>query len=420
MPRNFPKAAPETDSGLARRFSNVRSMTESLAAPLSAEDQCVQSMPDASPVKWHLAHTTWFFETLVLEPYAPAYEPYDKSYAYLFNSYYESLGGRHPRPQRGLITRPSSGEVLAYRRHVDAAMLRLLKNVQSAGMAWACELGLQHEQQHQELILTDIKHALSCNPLFPCYTRSPAASHAPAPPLFWREHASGIYWAGSADDNFAFDNEQPRHRVLLAPFRLASRLTTCGEYLQFIEDGGYRRPEFWLSDGWNFVQAQAVHAPLYWMPGSGEWQVFTLNGVQPMRPGEPVVHVNFYEADAYARWCGKRLPTEFEWEAAASNEPLTGNLLEPASLHPKAAKPGDSQTYGDAWEWTRSGYEPYPGFKPWQGVASEYNGKFMSGQIVLRGGSCATPADHIRPGYRNFFPPPAQWQFSGIRLAGDV
>jgi ergothioneine biosynthesis protein EgtB len=420
MSRNIPKSVPEEDTGLTQRFLAIRAMTESLAAPLSVEDQCIQSMPDTSPVKWHLAHTTWFFETLALIPYGPGYEPYDDGYQYLFNSYYESLGDRHPRPQRGLITRPSCDEILAYRRHVDAAMLRLLDDIRSPETAWACELGLQHEQQHQELIVTDIKHALSCNPRFPRYMQGSGKPAGAAPALSWREYAGGIYWIGSPHGEFAFDNEQPRHRVLLSPFRLASRLITCGEYLAFIEDGGYRRPEFWLSDGWNIVQAQAIHAPLYWMRTADRWQVFTLQGLQPLLPGEPVVHVSFHEADAYARWCGKRLPTEFEWEAAAANEPVTGNLLDPAGLHPKTAMHGETQLYGDAWEWTRSGYEPYPGFKPWPGVASEYNGKFMCGQIVLRGGSCATPAGHIRPGYRNFFPPQARWQFSGIRLAEDA
>ncbi len=418
MSRNAPKPAVDSGADLAGRFLTVRMLTEALAAPLSAEDQCVQSMPDASPVKWHLAHTSWFFETLVLARFMAGYRPYDERYGYLFNSYYEFLGDRHPRPQRGLITRPSCGDIMGYRRHVDLAMRRLLEGGWSTQIGWACEIGVQHEQQHQELILTDIKHALSCNPLLPAYVERHNRSEAGADQLSWREYAGGIDWIGSAPDNFAFDNEQPRHRVLLAPFRLASRLTNCGEYLRFMEDGGYDRPEFWLSDGWNFVQTQRIRAPLYWIERAGNWQLFTLNGIQPFRSGEPVVHVSFYEADAYARWCGKRLPTEFEWEAAAANDPVRGNLLDSAHLHPETAEWGKSQFYGDAWEWTRSGYEPYPGFKPWSGIASEYSGKFMCGQMVLRGGSCVTPVDHIRPGYRNFFPPPARWQFSGIRLCG--
>lgn len=414
------KERSEADKDVVRRYSEIREFTELLAAPLSAEDQCIQSMPDASPVKWHLGHTTWFFETMLLIPYTPSYEPYDGRYHYLFNSYYESLGARHPRPQRGLITRPSSEQVIEYRRHVDEGMARLLESNGTSNIDWLCELGLQHEQQHQELILTDIKHALSCNPLFPVYAEAEAKPASPVTPLSWREYAGGIYWAGSGDDGFAFDNEQPRHRVLLQPFRLASRLVTCGEFMRFIESDGYRRPEFWLSDGWSFVQSTGIRAPHYWTDHADGWQSFSLNGLQPVTPNEPVVHVSFYEADAYARWSGKRLPTEFEWEAAAASEPLRGNFLDRACLHPKPAGEADSQFYGDAWEWTRSAYDPYPGYRPWEGVASEYNGKFMCSQIVLRGGSCATPAGHIRPGYRNFFPPSARWQFSGIRLAEDV
>jgi len=282
------------------------------------------------------------------------------------------------------------------------------------------ELGLQHEQQHQELILTDIKHALSCNPILPAYSKLPERPDRTPVPLAWRDYADGIHWIGSGTGSFAFDNEQPRHRVLLPAFRLASRLTTCGEYLEFIRDRGYQRPELWLSDGWNFIQTQNIRAPLYWMNSEEERPIFTLGGPRPLRLAEPVVHVNFYEAEAYARWCGKRLPTEFEWETAARGEPVAGQMLQTGNLHPEPAKKGESQFYGDAWEWTRSAYDPYPGFKPWSGPASEYNGKFMCGQIVLRGGSCVTPADHIRPGYRNFFPPGARWQFSGIRLAEDA
>jgi ergothioneine biosynthesis protein EgtB len=406
---------------LTGRYKAVRELTERLAAPLGAEDQCIQSMPDASPVKWHRAHATWFFETLVLLPHAPWYRPYDERFHYLFNSYYEALGARHPRPQRGLLTRPSSDEIREYRQHVDEAILRLIAADARPEILWLCELGLQHEQQHQELILTDIKHAFYCNPLYPAYANCVIGPAAAEPGLSWREYAGGIYWIGSGTEEFAFDNEQPRHRVLLSPFRLATRLVTSGEYLEFMNDGGYRRPELWLSDGWTFVQAHGIGAPGYWSDKAGEWQVFALHGVTPLRPDEPVAHVSFYEADAYARWRGKRLPTESEWEAAAAKEPVNGNLLNLRVLHPQPASgDGLAQIYGDAWEWTRSAYEPYPGFKPWEGVAGEYNGKFMCGQIVLRGGSCVTPADHIRAGYRNFFPPSARWQFSGIRLAEDV
>jgi ergothioneine biosynthesis protein EgtB len=411
--------------GFLPRFASIRSLTAQLVAPLSDEDQCVQSMPDTSPAKWHLAHTSWFFETVVLMPHARDYVHYDQRYHYLFNSYYEVLGPHHPRPQRGLLTRPSVGEVLAYRRHVDTAMRKLFETAGEAARSvfeGLAELGLQHEQQHQELILTDIKHALSCNPLLPAYLPPQPAAVRSIVPLTWIGFAGGIVPIGHQGNDFAFDNEGPRHLVLLTPYRLANRLVTCGEYLAFMEDGGYRRPEFWLSDGWALVQSQGWSAPLYWSDDEGDWHAFTLNGMQPVKPDQPVVHVSFHEAYAYAAWAGKRLPTEFEWEAAAASEPVSGNLLDPTRPHPKAAAAGDGllQIYGDAWEWTRSSYDPYPGFKPLEGAVGEYNGKFMSGQIVLRGGSCVTPLGHVRPTYRNFFPPTARWQFSGIRLAEDA
>jgi len=407
------------------RYSAIRALSEQLAAPLGPEDQCVQSMADASPTKWHLAHTTWFFETLVLVPHAPGYTLYNPAYAHLFNSYYEALGARHPRPQRGLLTRPTIGEVLAYRGHVDEAMARLFETAsrtERARFEDMAELGLHHEQQHQELILTDIKHAFSCNPLLPVYAPPVIVAVAEAKPPEWVAFAGGIIPVGHSKDDFAFDNEGPRHLVLLRPYRLASRLTTCADYLDFIADGGYSRPEFWLSDGWVTAQSQAWTAPLYWSHGEGGWQMFTLNGLQPVRRDEPVVHVSFYEAAAFAAWAGKRLPTEFEWEAAALAQPVVGNFLDPLRPHPKpaGAATGMAQMYGDAWEWTRSSYEPYPGFRPFQGAAAEYNGKFMCGQMVLRGGSAASPQGHIRPTYRNFFPPAARWQFSGIRLAEDA
>jgi len=416
---------PDSGTDFIPRYRSVRTLTEKLAAPLGPEDQCIQSMPDASPTKWHLAHTTWFFETLVLMPYARDYVPYDSRYQYLFNSYYEALGPRHPRPQRGLLTRPTAEEVLAYRRHVDTAMERLFAHsgqTERLKFEDLAELGLNHEQQHQELILTDIKHAFSCNPLLPTYVPAVPAAVKSAPPLGWADYAGGIVPIGHAGDSFAFDNEGPRHLVVLSPYRLASRPIHCGEYLDFIADGGYRRPEFWLSDGWAMVQTQGWTAPLYWANEDGDWRIFTLNGVQPVKPDEPVVHVSFYEAAAYAAWAGKRLPTEFEWEAAAVAEPAAGNFLDPARPHPKPAPAGEriAQLYGDAWEWTRSSYDPYPGFKPLPGAVAEYNGKFMCGQMVLRGGSCATPPGHIRASYRNFFPPSARWQFSGIRLAEDA
>jgi ergothioneine biosynthesis protein EgtB len=417
--------APGGETAFLSRYTDVRALSERLAENLTPEDQCVQSMPDASPAKWHLAHTTWFFETLVLIPHAADYNPYDPRFHYLFNSYYEALGPRHPRPQRGLLTRPTVKEVFAYRRHVDAAMERLFeRNGPSERVAFeaTAELGLHHEQQHQELLLTDIKHAFSCNPLLPAYAPPTPVAVKSAPALSWPEHAGGIVPIGHSGEGFAFDNESPRHQVLLSPFRLASRLVTNGEYRAFIEDGGYRRPEFWLSDGWALAQAQGWDAPLYWSKPDGAWQMFSLMGQQPLQHDEPVVHVSFYEAAAYAAWAGKRLPTEFEWETAAKAQPVDGNFLDPARPHPRVANAGDGlmQLFGEAWAWTRSAYEPYPGFKPLPGAVAEYNGKFMCGQMVLRGASCATPEGHIRASYRNFFPPSARWQFSGIRLAEDA
>lgn len=382
-------------AGIAAQYVEVRAFSERLAAPLSAEDRGVQSMPDASPTKWHLAHTTWFFETVILSQYVQNYTPFDPAYAYLFNSYYEGLGPRHPRPQRGLLTRPSNEDVIAYRMHVDAAMNTLMAE-RGDEIAALVTLGLHHEQQHQELILTDIKHAFFSNPLMPAYL--PAKPHAPnaTSELSWATHKGGIVRVGNEGEGFAFDNEGPAHDVLLRPFRIASRAVTCGEYLAFMEDGGYHRPEFWLSDGWASVRDRNWDAPLYWISDGDAWSVFTLNGAKKLDPNETVAHVSFFEAAAYAAWANARLPTEFEWEAA---------------------KPDAT---GEVWEWTRSSYDPYPGYKPFDGALSEYNGKFMSGQMVLRGGSCATPPGHIRATYRNFFPPSARWQFSGIRLAGDI
>lgn len=425
MTRQAARCEADASTALAERFAAIRALTVTLAARLSPEDQGVQSMPDASPTKWHLAHTSWFFETFILAPFARRHAPCDARYAYLFNSYYEALGPRHPRPQRGLITRPGLSEVMAYRRHVDEAVGALWEQADEAAraaMAPAVELGLHHEQQHQELILTDIKHAFSCNPLLPAYAPPAPPADRPAPPLRWIDYPGGVVAIGHDGGGFAYDNEKPRHDVLLAPYRLASRPVTCGEYLAFMEDDGYARPELWLSDGWAWAQSQGWSAPAYWLKEEGGgWRAFTLNGVRALDPEEPVVHVSLYEAAAYAAWTDKRLPTEFEWEAAAAREPLAGRFLDPARPHPAPApeQQGLSQIYGDVWEWTRSAYDPYPGFRPFTGAAGEYNGKFMVGQIVLRGGSCATPAGHIRPGYRNFFPPAARWQFSGVRLAED-
>jgi len=405
-----PAAACGARAALAARHEQVRAHTLALAAPLSPEDQCVQSMPDASPAKWHLAHTSWFFETVVLAPHVPGYRLFDARWAHLFNSYYESLGSRHPRPQRGLLTRPSLVEVHAYRAHVDEGVQALLASADEA--CWRAvepliELGLQHEQQHQELLLTDILHLFSCSPLLPAYGAGEAPALRLVPPaLRWVEGAEGVVEIGHEGSGFAFDNETPRHRAWLQPYRIADRLVTCGEYAAFIADGGYRTPSLWLSDGWALVQAQHWNAPLYWIaPGdprapSAQWQVFGLQGLRPLDAAAPVVHLSFYEAAAYAQWAGARLPTEAEWEAAA-------------------ARPGLRELHGHAWQWTRSSYDPYPGYRPWAGALGEYNGKFMVGQVVLRGSSLATPPGHARDSYRNFFPPAARWQFSGLRLAKD-
>ncbi|WP_420376917.1 ergothioneine biosynthesis protein EgtB [Ramlibacter lithotrophicus] len=394
---------------LALQFRQVRAETRARTGGLSAEDQCVQSMPEASPGKWHLAHTTWFFEAVVLAPHAPGYEAFDGRFFHLFNSYYEALGSRHPRPQRGLLTRPGVEEVHRYREHVEVALQRFIERADAdtwAAAAPLVELGLHHEQQHQELIWTDILHAFWCNPMLPAYRSDPASAAAAPAPQRWLQRPGGIVEVGHGAASFAFDNETPRHRALLADHRIADRLVTCGEYLQFVQDGGYRQPSLWLSDGWAAVQAGGWQAPLYWMaPGdprapAAQWQVFGLHAVRPLEPAAPVSQLSFYEAAAYAQWAGARLPTEFEWEAAHG-------------------APGISQMTDHVWQWTRSSYDPYPGFRPLAGAVGEYNGKFMVGQVVLRGGSVATPDGHTRATYRNFFPAAARWQFSGLRLARD-
>ena len=396
-------------------YRKVRGDTLALAAPLSAEDCCVQSMTEASPVKWHLGHTTWFFETFILERCEPDFRPFDARFRVLFNSYYHGVGAQHPRPQRGMLTRPDLQTVRDWRADVDARMARLLETTPPPDLL---ELGLRHEQQHQELLLTDVKHLFSLNPLLPAYAdaAAPAAQHA-APPLAWHECEGGRNEIGAAGDSFRFDNETPRHAVWLEPYALGSRLVTNDEYLEFIADGGYATPQLWLSDGWDWVRAGARRHPCYWRRDEEGWSEFTLGGPRPLDPALPAVHVSYYEADAYARWAGARLPTEAEWECAAARVQPDGNFADGRRFHPDVAGTGLAQLYGDAWEWTSSAYAPYPGFRVAAGAVGEYNGKFMVNQYVLRGGSCATPAGHVRASYRNFFPAAACWQFSGIRLA---
>ena len=419
------EVAPARPHRLRARYADVRAATSGLAAPLSPEDQLVQSMPDASPTKWHLAHTSWFFETFVLSRFVPGYRAVDEKYAYLFNSYYEAVGARQPRPRRGAMTRPSLDEVRAYRDAIDERMDTFLDA--PAGGAEGLdriELGLHHEQQHQELILTDIHHALWSNPLRPAYrpdARPATPTSATAPVLEWTSHPGGLVEIGHAGSAFSFDNEVPRHRVFLEPFQMGRRAVTAGDYLGFIEGGGYRRPDLWLSDGWAAVQEHGWTAPLYWEHGPGGWSEFTLAGTQPLRLDAPVSHVSYYEAEAFARWAGARLPTEAEWEVLAAEAAIEGHFVESGTLAPEPAGAASddrpAQMFGDVWEWTASAYLPYPRFRPLEGELGEYNGKFMSGQMVLRGGSCFTPRSHIRATYRNFFSPGTRWQMSGIRLA---
>ena len=423
---------------LAERYASVRQTTVGLCTGLTAEDQMVQSMPDASPTKWHLAHTTWFFETFLLKPSLPGYRLFHENFTFLFNSYYKQLGSHPNRSFRGLFSRPSLDEVHAYRDHVDRHMEKLMDGV-SEEVSKLIILGLNHEQQHQELIVTDIKHALWSNPLKPAWKDIQPSPETSVPALAWLEFDENLYAIGYDGDEFSFDNETPRHQVFLNRFSLGSRLVTNAEYLEFMRDGGYTRPELWLSDGWDKVNAERWNAPLYWEEHHGQWHVFTVNGVQPVVMSEPVCHVSYFEADAYARWAGARLPLESEWETGAQSlladsGAVDGNFLESGLLHPRPlpestnhqitrssdkqiSRYSDAQMFGDVWEWTSSPYTAYPGFSPAVGALGEYNGKFMCNQFVLRGGSCATPQSHIRATYRNFFPPHARWQFMGIRLA---
>jgi ergothioneine biosynthesis protein EgtB len=405
----------------AARFAAVRALTEELAAPLSAEDQTVQSMPDVSPTKWHRAHTSWFFETFLLGPSGAGYQTFNPEFAFLFNSYYEAVGPRYARDRRGCVSRPGCAEVAAYRQHVDEAMVALLAEGIDEETAFLFELGLHHEQQHQELLLMDIKHVLAMSPLDPLYTTATESGpRPPCRPTGWVDHPGGVTQVGHRTGDFAFDSEGPAHDVLLRPFGLADRLVTCGEWMEFMVDGGYRRPDLWLSDGWATVNSQGWNAPLYWAEEPDGWTVFTLHGRRAVDPEEPVCHVSYYEADAFATWAGARLPTEFEWEAVASGYPVDARFvtgLEGARLHP--GRQYSPALYGEAWAWTSSAYSPYPGFQPAAGAVGEYNGKFMVNQQVLRGGCCVTPAGHIRSSYRNFFPPSARWPFTGVRLARD-
>ncbi|HET6574672.1 MAG TPA: ergothioneine biosynthesis protein EgtB [Fimbriiglobus sp.] len=438
MPTASDRERPASTDSLAARYRAVRAATERLCEPLEPEDYQLQPAPDASPAKWHLAHTSWFFETFLLGPHAPGYRPFHPAFAYLFNSYYEAVGGRHPRPERGLLSRPTVAEVYRYRAHVDDAMADWLADNADgppADVAEVVELGLNHEQQHQELILTDLNLAFSRNPLTPVYRPAPADTDpASTGPAGWARFPGGLVEVGHDGTGFAFDNEGPRHRVYLRPFALASRLVTVGEYQAFVADGGYDRPELWLSDGWAARHAHGWAGPLYWQRNGGRWRAFTLAGVRDLADGEPVCHVSYYEADAFARWAGARLPIEAEWEVAAAGlDPAAGNFADDGHYHPRPAAPplippltggglrgGLSQMFGDCWEWTASPYVAYPGYRPATGALGEYNGKFMCNQLVLRGGSCASPRGHLRATYRNFFPPEARWQFSGIRLARDL
>jgi ergothioneine biosynthesis protein EgtB len=419
----------EMPGSLERRLFDTRRLSLELAGPLTAEDMTVQAMDDASPTKWHLAHVTWFFETFVLTKHLPGYQVFDAAFNYCFNSYYESQGSRQPRPRRGLLTRPSSERVLAYRGHVDDALAKLFAKGISASspIARLVEVGINHEQQHQELLLTDILALFAANPLQPAYRQTlPPSERADTEPPGWIEFRGGVTRIGHDGNGFHWDNETPCHEALIHPFRIADRLVSNGEWLQFMADGGYRTASLWLADGWGVVNREDWQAPLYWQQRDGQWHAMSLYGLSPVEAAAPIAHVSYYEADAYARWAGKRLPTEFEWEMAAQGLPVAGNTLASQALRPLPAErlPTDRgrprQMFGDVWEWTQSAYLPYPGYRPLAGALGEYNGKFMVSQQVLRGGSCATPHGHTRATYRNFFYPHQRWQFMGLRLASEI
>jgi len=409
---------------LTERYRCIRQTSLGCCASLSVEDHSLQAMPDASPAKWHLAHTTWFFETFLLTEHLPGYKGFDPAFRSLFNSYYNAVGDRPLRALRHILSRPTLDEVYAYRAHVDEAMAQLLGRELPSEVLDLVELGLNHEQQHQELILTDVKYGLAANPLRPAYCegRDGGEPRLDAPAMRWQSFPEGVYSIGFDGEGFAFDNERPRHSVYSAPFRLASRLVTNGEYMEFMRDNGCGTAALWLSDGWDCVRANQWIAPLYWEMRDGQWWHYTMDGMRPVQDEEPVCHVSYYEADAFARWAGVRLATEFEWEVASQVCAVEGNFLDGESLYPQVAPENASltQMFGDVWEWTASAYLAYPGYQPAAGAVGEYNGKFMCNQMVLRGGSCATPQSHMRRTYRNFFPPHARWQFMGIRLAnGD-
>ncbi len=413
---------------LTGRYDEVRNVTMKLIEPLEKEDFIIQSDADVSPPKWHIAHTTWFFERMILKEFKSGYEEFNARFDFLFNSYYNSIGPYQPRHERGVLSRPTVEEIIAYRQYVDSQMKDLLAEThtpeQAHQLGKLVEMGLQHEQQHQELILMDVKYNFFVNPLFPAYKETQAQQAIEPKEAAFVEFAGGLVEIGHQGEGFAFDNESPRHKVWLEPFQLASEPVTNGEFLEFIEAGGYEQPEHWLSDGWGVVKKNNWKAPLYWLKNEQQqWEIFTLGGVKNLDLAEPVSHVSFYEADAFSRWKGKRLPTEAEWEHAAQNLPIQGNMMEQEAYHPSTAQNEStaplSKMFGDVWEWTSSAYSSYPGSKPLEGALGEYNAKFMSNQMILRGGSCATPASHIRETYRNFFPPDKRWQFGGFRLADD-